>query len=62
MRQEPKESDQDFMDRYLRPLANTEKLWGALIPHNMKGKAIVEQEAERRKFLACHMAGGLDRV
>ena len=50
------------MDRYLKQTKATEKLWGLLIPQNMKGKAILDQEAERRKLLACHMAGGFDRA
>ena len=62
IQQEPREKDQDYMDRYMKQVKATEKLWGALIPQNMKGKAILEQEAERRKFLACHMAGGFDRT
>ena len=61
LRQEPKEKDQDYLARYKKQLENTEKLWGVLIPHSMKGKPVAEQEAARRKFLACHMAGGLDR-
>jgi hypothetical protein len=49
-----------FTKRFLSQQEVTEDVWGELIPQMMKGKAVVEQEKARHKFLACVFLAGVD--
>ena len=61
LEQGPKESLENFGNRFLDQQDMTEKVWGQLIPMKMKGKATAEQEEARGKFLACLFLAGVDR-
>jgi len=61
MRQEPKESLNEFAKRFLSQLDVTEDVWGRLIPMKMKGKPKDEQDRARNKYLACVFLAGVDR-
>jgi hypothetical protein len=60
VRQGTKESLDAFTKRFLSQQEVTEDVWGELIPQMMKGKAVVEQEKARHKFLACVFLAGVD--
>jgi hypothetical protein len=59
--QEPKESLNNYYNRFNGQLESTEKVWGPLIPSMMKGKALTDQDKARDKFLACLFLNGVDR-
>jgi len=61
MRQDPRESLNNFCKRFLGQLDVTEDVWGKLIPNNMKGKKAEEQEKARNKYLACVFLAAVDR-
>jgi hypothetical protein len=60
LKQESNESLDGFAKRFLSQQEVTEDVWGELIPHKMKGKAVVNQEKARDKFLACVFLAGVD--
>lgn len=62
LRQDPKESLNNFSKRFLAQQEVTEEVWGKLIPNKLKGKPTKEQEEGGKKFLACLFLAGVDRV
>ena len=56
-----RESLDGYRRRFEAQQKELERLWGQLIPNNMKGKKTEDQEAARNKFLACLFLGGTDR-
>ena len=61
MRQGEKESLGAFTVRFLAQVENAEKVSGAWIPNNLKGRRMEEQEDGRNRLLACIFLGGCDR-
>ena len=61
LRQDPKESLNNFSKRFLAQQEVTEEVWGKLIPSKLKGKSTKDQEEGGQKFLACLFLAGVDR-